>query len=270
MVWIILALVGLIGGTIGSLMGLGGGIIVVPALLFLASYSILEITPQIAVGTSLVIMIGTGLSATIAYVKQKKVDYKSGLLFFCASGPGAVVGAWLNRLVDTEAFQLLFGVFILLMATVLFIRKYLKKRPYVKKRIEREYIDTEQNLYTYGYNILPALSVAFMVGMLSGLFGIGGGSLMVPAMVVLFHFPPHLAVATSMFMILLSAMVGSVSHMVLGNVNWLYVLALLPGAWLGGIAGAALNKRLTSEKLMIVFRLMLIVIALRLIYEGIV
>ncbi len=87
MVWLILVIVGFVGGTVGSLMGLGGGIIVVPSLLLLASLSLIDITPQVAVGSSLVIMIVTGFSATIAYVKQKKVDYKSGLLFFCASGP---------------------------------------------------------------------------------------------------------------------------------------------------------------------------------------
>ena len=138
----------------------------------------------------------------------------------------------------------------------------------MKKGIERTYIDKKGLSYTYGYHLLPALTLSFVVGMLSGLFGIGGGSLMVPAMIILFHFPPHIAVATSMFMILLSAIVGSLSHIALGNVEWLYILALLPGAWFGGVTGAAINRRLSSDRLVLVLRVVLIIIALRLIVEG--
>ncbi|MCL7749954.1 sulfite exporter TauE/SafE family protein [Halalkalibacter alkaliphilus] len=268
MVWVILLVVGLLGGTLGSLMGLGGGIVVVPALLMLGSLSFLDITPQVAVGTSLLIMIFTGISATIAYIKQKKVDYKSGLLFFSASGPGAIIGTWLNRGFDTNSFQVYLGLFILFVSFILFIRKYLKPLPRSGKGIQRTYTDEEGIDYTYGYRIVPVLAISFVVGMLSGLFGIGGGSLLVPAMIVLFAFPPHLAVATSMFIILLSAVVGSVSHMIQGNVNWVYALALIPGAWIGGTLGAAINRRLSSEKLVFFLRLMLIIMAFRLIYEG--
>ncbi|GAE27421.1 hypothetical protein JCM9140_3568 [Halalkalibacter wakoensis JCM 9140] len=268
MVWIILLLVGLLGGTLGSLMGLGGGIVVVPALLMLGSFALIDITPQVAVGTSLLIMIFTGISATLSYLKQKTVDYKSGLLFFSASGPGAIVGTWLNRGFDTNSFQIYLGFFILFVSFILFIRHYLKPLPRSGKGIERSYKSEDGTVYTYGYRVLPVLIIAFVVGMLSGLFGIGGGSLLVPAMIVLFAFPPHLAVATSMFIILLSAMVGSISHVLQGNVNWLYALALVPGAWFGGTLGAAINRRLSSTKLVFILRLLLIVMAIRLIYEG--
>lgn len=88
MEWIILFTVGVIGGTIGSLMGLGGGIIVVPALLYLGVLGVIgDITPQVAVGTSLLAIIATGLSSTMSYFKKKLVDVKSGLLFFIGSGP---------------------------------------------------------------------------------------------------------------------------------------------------------------------------------------
>ncbi|MFC0469662.1 sulfite exporter TauE/SafE family protein [Halalkalibacter kiskunsagensis] len=268
MVWLILVVVGLLGGTLGSLMGLGGGIVVVPALLMLASLSYLDITPQVAVGTSLLIMIFTGISATISYMKQKKVDYKSGLLFFSASGPGAVVGTWLNRGGDASSFQMYLGFFILFVSFILLIRNRLSPLPRSGKGVERVTTDEEGNVYTYGYRLVPVLALSFVVGMLSGLFGIGGGSLLVPAMIVLFSFPPHSAVATSMFIILLSAVVGSLSHVMQGNVNWMYALALIPGAWFGGTLGAAINRRLSSDKLVLVLRFILIIIAFRLIYEG--
>ncbi|WP_332695820.1 sulfite exporter TauE/SafE family protein [Halalkalibacter lacteus] len=268
MVWFILVVVGLLGGTLGSLMGLGGGIVVVPALLMLASLGFLDITPQVAVGTSLLIMIFTGVSATLSYMKQKKVDYKSGLLFFSASGPGAIVGTWLNRGFDTNSFQIYLGFFILFVSFVLFIRNRLSPLSRSGKGIERISTDENGDVYTYGYRVFPVLILSFVVGMLSGLFGIGGGSLLVPAMIVLFAFPPHLAVATSMFIILLSAIVGSISHIIQCNVNWMYAVALIPGAWFGGTLGAAINRRLSSDRLVLVLRVVLIIMALRLIYEG--
>lgn len=83
MEYFILIILGLIAGTIGSLVGLGGGIVIVPSLLFLSGFTGLfhHVTPQMAVGTSLFVIIFTGLSSTIAYMKYKTVDYKSGLLF---------------------------------------------------------------------------------------------------------------------------------------------------------------------------------------------
>ena len=83
MEYILLLILGLLAGTIGSLVGLGGGIIIVPALLFLGFQPHLldEVTPQMAAGTSLLVIIFTGLSSTIAYYKQKKVDYKSRTYF---------------------------------------------------------------------------------------------------------------------------------------------------------------------------------------------
>ncbi|RXJ01802.1 sulfite exporter TauE/SafE family protein [Anaerobacillus alkaliphilus] len=270
MEWIILMVIGLIAGTLGSLMGLGGGIIVVPALMILSSYlAILAgITPQVAVGTSLLIMIFTGLSSTLTYLKQKTVDLRSGMLFFCGSGPGALLGVYLNNGIDARLFLIIFGSFIIFISFVLIIRKKLKPIKPSKHGITREYINVNGDKIEYGYHPLLALSIAFFVGMCSGLFGIGGGSIMVPAMILIFGFPPHRAVATSMFMIFLSAILSSMTHISLGNVDWLYALALVPGAWVGGILGAKINQRLESDTVVNLLRLFLILIGIRLIYQG--
>lgn len=90
MSFVILVVLGLIAGTVGSLIGLGGGIVIVPSLMFLSTVTRLfqDVTPQVAIGTSLLVIIFTGLSSTLAYIKYKTVDYKSGLIFFIGSGPG--------------------------------------------------------------------------------------------------------------------------------------------------------------------------------------
>ena len=270
MEWVLLTVIGLVAGTLGSLMGLGGGIIIVPAMMILSSYlAILAgITPQVAVGTSLLIMIFTGLSSTLAYLKQKTVDLKSGWLFFAGSGPGALFGVYFNNSIDAKSFLIYFGIFIIFVSFVLMIRKYLKPLKLTKRGIKRDYINERGETIEYGYHPALALPIAFVVGMCSGLFGIGGGSLMVPAMILLFGFPPHRAVATSMFMIFLSAILSSVSHIALGNVNWLYALALVPGAWFGGQLGASINQKLKSDTVVNILRIFLVVIGFRLIYQG--
>jgi len=124
MEWIVLAILGLIAAILGSIMGLGGGIIIVPSLMILSEHSSIlnGITPQIAVGTSLLVMIFTGLSSTIAYFKQKKVDVQSGLIFFIGSGPGALFGVWLNKDINVDVFLIAFGAFIVFVSFILMIR----------------------------------------------------------------------------------------------------------------------------------------------------
>ncbi|WP_232725377.1 sulfite exporter TauE/SafE family protein [Bacillus sp. FJAT-44742] len=266
---IILLLIGLLAGVLASLVGIGGGLIIVPALLFLGTYTLIipEISPQLAVGTSMVVVLATGLSSTLAYMKQKKVDYKSGLYFFIGSGPGAVLGAYVNSFFDFEGFSIIFGFFILGISILLMLRHRLKPFP-LKQSIQREWESDTGETTLYGYSLKVAIPIAFFVGGVSGLFGIGGGTIMVPVMIMIFLFPPHVAVATSMFMIFLSAITGSITHVAMGNVEWLYVFLLTAGAWIGAKVGANLNQRLNSESIVFLLRLVLILVALRLIWEG--
>lgn len=272
MEWIILIVIGLVAGTIGALAGLGGGIIIVPSLLFFStSTGILgEMSPQVAVGTSSLIMIFTGLSSTLFYLKHKTVDYKSAFIFFIGSGPGAIVGAWVNKALDMQTFNLYFGMFMILISIVLMVKDKLKPISLSSKSgIRRTFTDPKGKTYEYGYHPLAGVGISFIVGFCSGVFGIGGGSLMVPAMMLIFLFPPHVAVATSMLMIFLSSITSSTTHIGLGNVNWLYASALVPGAWIGAKIGAFINTRIASNTVVVVLRFILIIVGIRLMYQGI-
>lgn len=272
MEWIILVLIGLVASSIGSLIGLGGGIIIVPALLYIGTYTNLlgDIPPQIAVGTTSLILIVTGLSSTLAYLKHKTVDYKSGLIFFIGSAPGAIVGAWVNKALDVHSFNLYFGIFMIFVGILLIVKNKLKPLKLNKdKGIVRTFTDPSGEIHQYGFSPLLGFVITFIVGFASGLFGIGGGSLMVPAMILIFMFPPHVAVATSMFLVFLSALVSSATHISLGNVNWWFALALVPGAWFGAKIGAYLNTKLKSNTLINILRAFFIIMGLRLIYQGI-
>ena len=264
MEYILLLIGGLVAGTVGSLVGLGGGIVIVPLLLGLGALSILGVTPQIAVGTSMITVVFTGLSSTLTYMKHKRVDYKSSLYLFIGSGPGGIAGSWVNRYLNDDSFSLYFGMFIILVALLLSLKN--KQAPEIQSKrtgIQRTFTTMEGNTYTYGFNLTSAIPLAFIVGFVSGLFGIGGGSLLVPALILLFAFPPHIAIPTSMLIVFLSAIVSSMTHIALGNVNWMFALLLIPGAWFGGKLGAYINTRLSSKTVVIILRLVLIIVGIR-------
>ncbi|MBW7474883.1 sulfite exporter TauE/SafE family protein [Paenibacillus oenotherae] len=265
-----LLLLGLVAAVFGSIVGLGGGIIIVPALVLLGPQLVgSEIDHATAVGISLTVLIVTALSSTLAYAKSKRVDFRSGWLLFITSGPAAMIGSLLTSQFKNGMFQLSFGIFILLMAGLLVARDYMKP---IQKQwpIIRTYTDAEGNVHTYSYGLLPALLVGLCVGLVSGMFGIGGGSLFVPVMVLLFRYPPHVATATSMFVIFLSSILGSGVHTWLGETDLWLVLALLPGAWAGGRIGAFIAGRMTGRGLLWLLRVSFVLLGIELIVEGIV
>lgn len=145
--------------------------------------------------------------------------------------------------------------------------KPLKKKE--RKGIWYTYTDSLGNEQTYGFHPVLGIIISFFVGFLGGLLGIGGGSLMVPSLILLFHFPPHIAVATSMLLLFLTSMTSSIAHIFMGNIEWLYALALIPGAWFGGKLGAILNQKLPGKTIVILLRIVLIIVGIRLIYSGV-
>ena len=272
MEYLILAVIGLISGIIGALVGLGGGIILVPITLFIGiTLGMIDgITPQTVVGLSVIMMIFTGLASTLSYMKTKTIDFKSSLIFFVGSIPGTLLGAFVNKGLDLPSFNLYFGILLIILSTLLLVRKYLKPVSwFVNHGKKRTFIDKEGQTHIFGYPIWFALLLTFCVGFASGLFGIGGGSILVPAMILLFLFPPHVAVGTSMFMVFLSAMVNSVTHISLGNVPWLYTIPVVPAAYIGAKIGAILNQKMKSETLVFALRIILLILGIRSIIDGI-
>ncbi len=259
---------------LGSIVGLGGGVILVPILLILHGTTDMFdwANASTIVGISLVIMIFTAMSSTYTYAKVKRIDYKSGLYFIAGSIPGGVLGAWFNQFVETKMFSLFLGIFMLLIFSLFLFKKTPnpespKLNSNLSNKVIRE-VKIGKKIYQYAFSPVLALLIAFTVGMLSGFFGIGGGSLMVPAMILFFKFPPHIATATSMFMILALSMVSSFTHIILGHIEWIYVWAFIPGAWFGGVLGAKINQHLSSKAVENLLRIVLLFIGLRLIWQG--
>lgn len=124
MVFLIMFMIGVTTAFIGSIAGLGGGVIFVPTMLFLAQVSseFSWATPQNIVGISLVVMVFTGLSSALTFMKRKRVDIVSGSLFLAGNLPGALLGVYLNQYIQSGLFELLLG-FLMLVIVGLFSLK---------------------------------------------------------------------------------------------------------------------------------------------------
>lgn len=262
-------LLGFIAATIGSIVGLGGGVFIVPVLLFLQPYveQLAHITPQITVGTSLLVVSFTALGSTISYIKRKKVDLRAGIFFFSAMGPGSVIGAYLNKRMPEDVFQLTFG-FIMLFILYLLVTNTRVRPKNIRWHVTKQWATNDGQLYEYGYHYYLAFLICLSIGVLQGLLGIGGGALLVPAMILLFWYPHHMAVATTMFVILLSSVAGSFSHIALNHIDWLLFAFLAPGALLGGQLGAAVASKMSSQKLAYLLKCVILMIAVFALTKG--
>lgn len=252
--YVICFIIGLAAAFAGSLVGMGGGVILIPSLLLISHYSdaFNWATPQAIVGISLVTMVFTAFSSTVSYYKNKQIHVKIGLLFLTGSIPGGILGSWLNQFVNADHFSLYFGI-LMIVLSFLFLFKREKQT------------DDQSSQKT---PVLSVFIISLIIGAISGLFGIGGGAMIVPAMIFLFGLSIHTAAATSMFVILFISIMSAGTHIALGHVVWEYVVFFILGAWLGGTFGAKVNQLSNSKILEWVLRLMLIIVGIRLISEG--
>lgn len=268
---ILLILIGGLSAILGSLVGIGGGIIIVPTLVYLGvDHDLLEgITPQIAIGTSSVILIVTGLSSTLGYLKTKQVDVKNGSIFLFGLLPGALIGSVISRYLTLTSFTLYFGLFLILVASLLVIRKKIKPlKIFAKAKYERSYIDGYGKQYFYHVPPLISFIATLFIGILTGLLGIGGGALMTPLMLIVFRFPPHVAVGTSMMMIFFSSVMSSVGHIAQGHVAWLYAIVLVFASYFGAKVGVKINHSVKSETVVILLRTLMLIMGIYLIIKS--
>jgi len=253
------------------LLGVGGGIIVVPILILA-----FNLRAQQAVGTSLVMIIFTALSATFAYSRQKRLDWRVGLMGAVVTVPGAVVGAYLTQFFSSNSLTIIFGLFLFFIAASMFRQSNRTarrdKNPQVKKDQEskrwvwkRRIIDAYGNVFQYDANIYTGLALLFAGGLASGFFGIGGGLIVVPILAGIVGLPMHIAVATSMLTMIFTSVSGVATHIMLGHVLLEYAAPIVVGIVVGAQVGARTAKRLRSVSLERVFALVVVVIGIILI-----
>ncbi len=270
MEWLFLFCIGFFAATLGSIIGLGGGIIIIPVLTFMSQHTgfFNEITPQYAVGISTVTIVMTALSAFFANRKKGTIAYRMGIYLFIGAAPGAFLGAFANRFLDFSEFSFYYGVFLVVAAGILMLKSRIRPLHLKMRTYQNTYIDNQGMTHTYIYSPIIGIPLAFCVGFISGIFGIGGGTLLVPGMMLFFGVPAIVAAATSMFVILGTSVLNTVQQIAYDHIIWLYVLFLIPGAWLGGIAGPYISSKIKGRTIVILLQATMIIIGIQFIVQS--
>ncbi|WP_305046309.1 sulfite exporter TauE/SafE family protein [Geoalkalibacter sp.] len=252
-------LLGLVNGFVAGLFGIGGGVILVP--LFLWAFAFVGFAPDlivhIAFGTSLAIIIPTAFSATLGNRKRGNVRGRQVLALAGGSLLGAACGSWLAAELPGTVLKALFGVMQIGVGLKMFLfRPHLP--PEAQGRIARRKL----------------LAVGFAGGAFSAFFGIGGGVVTVPLLVIALRLPIHLAIGNSSALIVVSSLVGTLSYVAhgwnvpglpphtLGYVHALVALMVAPLSILGARLGVRLAARMRTDRLMQVFAVFLIAVGL--------
>lgn len=258
-------MLGSLAGFLAGLLGIGGGIILVP--LFLWAFATAAFAPDLLVhtafGTSLAIIIPTAFSSTLGHRKRGNVEWHQ-VAYLCLGGLlGALCGAWLASLLSGEWLKGLFGAMQILVAVQMLL---------FQPRLPPERSDA--------VSPWPLVAVGLAGGAFSAFFGVGGGVIAVPLMVIVLGFPIHLAVGNSSALIVISSLAGALSYMYhgwhadslppfsFGYVNGLVFLLVAPFAIGMARLGVRVASRTAHAKLVKVFAALLILVGLRMIYRA--
>jgi uncharacterized protein len=246
---IVLAL-GLVVGVLVGLLGIGGGVVLVPAMVYLLGYD-----QHLAQGTSLFILLPPiGLGALREYWKNGDVDLKAGIL--CAIGflLGGYAGGLIAVPLPSRDLQGIFGFFLVL-AAVLLWRKTQSAR---KKAPATAAAEPRSHSQLAGIT-----AVAVFCGVAAGMVGIGGGVLLVPLLGILFGFSQHRAQGTSLIALIPpTGLLAFLAYAKADYVSWQTGLLLIPGVFLGGILGGQIARRLNPRRMRQVFAALMFVLGL--------
>jgi uncharacterized protein len=224
---------GLLGGFLGGLAGLGGGIVMIPLMTWLA-----RLTQHQAHGTSLVAIVFTALTGGAAYFLQGDVSWSGAVLLALSATATARFGARYAHSLPEKKLKRAFGIFLICISFVLVGKGFMGRGGY--------------ELATWAFVIL-FLAIGGLTGFVSGMMGVGGGGVMVPLMVLLAGMQQHMAQGTALLAMIPASFTGAMTHYKLGNVRLDIALGLSVGALMGGYLGATAAGRLPDLYLRLVF-----------------
>ncbi len=262
-------LLGLGVGAYGTLIGAGGGFVLMPVLLLLYPRD----SPALLTSMSLAVVFFNAASGSEAYARMGRIDYRSGIAFAVAALPGSVIGALSTNFVPRRLFDGIFGA--LLMAGALsLLRNGRKKEPdkvadgpgLTRRRIQ----DRGGAVHEYAFRMRTGVLVSVFVGFASSFLGIGGGIIHVPMLVYLLNFPVHVATATSHFILAVMALSGTLVHVFTGvfthGVHRTIYLAL--GVMIGAQLGAHFSNRIRGRWIIASLALALLFVGARILAQA--
>jgi uncharacterized membrane protein YfcA len=233
-------LIGLFAGSFGGLVGLGGGVIMVPLMA-----GILKLPQLKAHGTSLVALVFTGISGAVTYALKGNVDIIASLLLASTAIFTARAGARYANALPEWKLKKFFGIFMILITILLLLKPYLLS-------------NAGPDAVQLWVKVIVLMLTGIVTGFLSGMMGVGGGTIMVPAMVLLAGFTQHTAQGSSLLAMVPAGGVGAYTHWRLGNVNTKILAGLIPGILIGTFLGSSLAHIISEDALRLIFAAVLV------------
>ncbi|MEO8962059.1 MAG: sulfite exporter TauE/SafE family protein [Ginsengibacter sp.] len=270
----LLITLGFLIGTLGTLIGAGGGFILVPVLIIMRP----DFSPETITAISMVIVACNAISGSVAYMYAKKVDYKAGIIFAICTIPGSILGVLTTKLIPRGVFDVVFGILMLGLAVLLLInggKEHSNKKPVTagpRGWITQRLTDRWGEHYEYAYNLRLGMLISVFVGYFSPLLGIGGGIIHVPAMTEWLLFPVHIATATSHFILAVMATVSVLVHLFQGNYDnpliTKMVIGLAAGVIPGAQVGAYLSRRINEKVIIKALAISIGIVGIKILISG--
>jgi uncharacterized membrane protein YfcA len=266
----IIVLIGaFLAGLLGSLTGLGGGVVIIPLLTL-----VLGVDLHYAIGASIISVIATSSGSAAAYVKEGITNIRIGMFLEIATTISAIFGAIITVYINPSYIAVIFGMILLFSAAMM-----------IRKKVDRSDNDTSGKLAvwlklngTYPtadgvqqyavHNVIGGFMMMFVAGIISGLLGIGSGALKVIAMDNIMRIPFKVSTTTSNFMMGVTAAASAVVYFHRGQIDPGIAMPVTIGVLLGSTLGAKILIRSKPEKLKVVFAVVVTFLALQMIYNG--
>ena len=239
-------LIGLVAGLFGGLVGIGGGAIMIPLMVRFFKFS-----QHQGHGTSLMALVFTGLSGAVTYYLKGSVDIWAAVLLAAAAMITARFGALYAHALPEWRLKRAFGLFLI------FISLLVLSKPYLA------HLAVLSHLATGWTKVVTLLAAGAATGFLSGMMGVGGGAIMVAAMVLLLGYTQYTAQGSALLAMVPAGAVGAYTHWRLGNVVTRVLLGLILGIIIGTYCGGSLAHLLTEANLRLVFAAVLIWLGIR-------
>jgi uncharacterized protein len=261
-------LMSVLAGLLGALTGLGGGVVIVPALALLFHIDI-----RYAIGASLVSVIATSSGAAVSYVREGFSNVRIGMFLEVATTLGALAGAYLTARVSTHAIGITFGVVLLYSAWSSF-RHQQQQVPQAqnllaeKLKLSGDYPTADGREAYTAQNVPAGFGIMFVAGTLSGLLGIGSGAIKVLAMDHAMKLPFKVSTTTSNFMIGVTAAASAGVYLGRGYIAPGLAAPVMLGVLAGSLLGARLLVRIGVPVLRVVFAIVIVALGVEMIYSG--
>jgi uncharacterized protein len=265
-----LLIVSYAAGLLGSLTGLGGGVVLVPALALL-----FKVDLHYAMGASLISVIATSSGAAAAFVREGYTNLRIGMFLEAAAVVGAIVGAMVATMLDERVIAVIFGVMLLASSYWSLRRReqHESDRPShpwaLKLRLPGSYTTRAGRHWYRVHNVPAGLGLMGLAGALSGLLGIGAGAVKVLAMDQAMRLPYKVSTATSNFVIGITAAASAGVYFTRGYIDPGLTMPVMLGVLVGSLTGARIMVGARSEVLRILFSLVILALAVQMIYQGV-